>query len=106
MFIKSLEKGKRDVDNAKKQIEQLRLQNDLRRQNEVYKALVSAEDKTAKYEKELDDARQAVNEKYDRYTEGLYKRVSEETDLANCFLDVSKLVAVVSFILINNFFFF
>ena len=31
----------------------------------------------SKYEKELDEARQAVNEKYDRYTEGLYKRVSE-----------------------------
>jgi hypothetical protein len=36
----------------------------------------------------LDDARLSANEKYDRYTEGLYKRVSEETDLSKLFLDV------------------
>lgn len=89
IFIFSLEKAKKDVDSSKKQIEQFRIQNDLRRQTEAYKALVSAEDKTARYERELDDARLSVNEKYDRYTEGLYKRVSEETDLANSFLDVS-----------------
>ena len=49
---------------------------------------MSAEEKTARYERELDDARLSVNEKFDRYTEGLYKRVSEETDLSKLFLDV------------------
>jgi hypothetical protein len=88
-FFESLDKARRDVENSKKQIEQFRIQNDLKRQNEAYKALVYAEEKTQKYEKELDDARLSVNEKYDRYTEGLFKRVSEETDLANCYLDVS-----------------
>lgn len=87
----SLDKAKRDVEMYKKQIEQLRIANDTKRQQEAYKALVNAEEKTVKYEKELDDARLVVNERYDRYTEGLFKKVSEETELANCFLEYLKL---------------
>lgn len=34
-------------------------------------------------EKELEEAQAAANEKYDKYTETLYKKISEECDLSN-----------------------
>ena len=54
-----------------------------KRMNDFYRL----EDKVSRIEKELDDANASANEKYDKYTEGLFKRVSEECDLSNFYLE-------------------
>jgi hypothetical protein len=91
LLTHSLDKARKDVENYKKQLEGSRIMNaDMKKQNEVFKAFQNAEEKTIRCEKELDDATFLANERYDKYTEGLYKKVSEETDLANYFLEVSR----------------
>ena len=69
------------MDNA-------RMSNDTRRQYDSSRSLSAAEDKCTKIDKELDEATTAANEKYDKYTESLFKKVSEEYDLAQIFLEV------------------
>lgn len=53
--------------------------------------LIQSEDKKLKCEKELDECERVAIERYDKYTEGLYKSVSEESSLGTYFLDYLKL---------------
>lgn len=64
------------------------MSNDTRKQYDSFRSLSTSEDKCMKIEKELDDATSAANEKYDKYTESLFKKVSEEYDLSQIFLEV------------------
>ena len=57
-----------------------------KRMNDIYRL----EEKVQRVEKELDEANSIANEKYDKYTEGLYKRVAEECELTNYYLDYLK----------------
>jgi hypothetical protein len=49
------------------------------------------EDKVQRIEKELDEANLIANEKYDKYTEGLYKRIANECELTKFYLDYLKI---------------
>ncbi len=46
------------------------------------------EDKLVRCEKDLDEAKSVANEKYDKYTEILYKRISEECKIIYYFYGV------------------
>ncbi len=85
-----MEKARKDVETYKKQIDSWRHVNDTKKQQEAWKALQNAEEKTIRCERELSDSTISANERYDKYTEGLYKKVSEEIDLANYFLEVGQ----------------
>ncbi|RNA39658.1 rho GTPase-activating 44-like isoform X3 [Brachionus plicatilis] len=88
-YRSSLEKAKRDVDNAQRtnnQTSRMGSTEYSKRMNDLYRL----EDKVTRIEKELDDANASANEKYDKYTEGLFKRVAEECDLSNFYLDYLK----------------
>jgi predicted transcriptional regulator len=49
------------------------------------------EEKVQRVEKELDEATSLANEKYDKYTECLYKRVADECELTNYYLEFLKI---------------
>ena len=59
--------------------------------NKKLNDLNKLEEKVQRVEKELEDATQIANEKYDKYTEGLYRRVAEECELTNYYLEYLKL---------------
>ena len=58
-----------------------------KKMNEVFRL----EEKVQRAEKDLDEATSAANEKYDKYTEALYKRVSDECELTSCYLEYLKI---------------
>lgn len=88
----SLEKARKEFDNAQKsgtQSSRLTMIGGTdvnKKMNDIYKL----EEKVQRVEKELDEANAVANEKYDKYTEGLYKRVSEECELTTYYLDFLK----------------
>ena len=84
----NLDKAKKEAENFKRSNENARINNDQRKQYETFKTLANAEEKCQRIDKELDEANATVNEKYDKYTESLYKKVSDEYELANNYLDV------------------
>lgn len=92
-YRQSLDKAKRDVDNAQRSTTQssrltMMGTNDInKKMNEVTRL----EEKVQRIEKELDEATSVANEKYDKYTEALYKRIADECDLTNCYLEYLKL---------------
>jgi DNA-binding ferritin-like protein len=89
----SLEKARKDFDNAHRagtQSSRLTMiggADVTKKMNDIYKL----EEKVQRVEKELDEANALANEKYDKYTEGLYKRVAEECELTSFYLDYLKL---------------
>lgn len=91
----TLEKAKRDVENAQKSTSQssrltmMVTNSDTvnKKMNEVFRL----EEKVQRAEKELDEATALANEKYDKYTEVLYKRVSEECELTSCYLEYLRI---------------
>jgi Rho GTPase-activating protein 17 len=89
---RNLDKAKKDVDTSRRQLDLLRSTNaESKKQNEQSRLLIQSEDKKLKFEKELDECERVAIERYDKYTEGLYKNVSEEPSLATYFLDYLKL---------------
>ncbi|CAF0707004.1 unnamed protein product [Brachionus calyciflorus] len=89
----NLDKAKRDVENAARvannssRMTMMGNSESNRRLNDLYRL----EEKLQKMEKELDDATSVANEKYDKYTEGLFKRVAEECNLSNYYLEYLKI---------------
>lgn len=87
----NLDKSKRDLDSSQKTISQshritMMKEFETKRFNELNKL----EDKLTKSEKELDEATSVANEKYDKYTESLYKRIADECELSNYYLNYLK----------------
>lgn len=90
----SLDKAKREIENAQRSTSQssrltMMVNSDTasKKMNEVFRL----EEKVQRAERELDEATAAANEKYDKYTETLYKRVSDECELTNCYLEYLKI---------------
>jgi hypothetical protein len=90
----NLEKARREVESAQRnggqpsRLTMMSSSNDAtRRMNDLYRL----EEKAQRLEKDLDEANLNANEKYDKYTEGLYKRIAEECDLTNHYLEYLKL---------------
>lgn len=89
----SLDKARRDVENAQRtsshssRLTMIGTSDTNKKINDLYRL----EDKVQRIEKELDEATSMANEKYDKYTEGLFKRVAEECDLTTCYLDYLQL---------------
>jgi multidrug resistance efflux pump len=99
----NLEKAKRDVENAQRSsssqpsrltmmmanptVAQADASQSNKKLNEVYRL----EEKLARTEKELDEATAVANEKYDKYTEALYRRVADECELTGCYLEYLKI---------------
>jgi hypothetical protein len=92
-YRQQLDKAKRDVESAQRSTNQssrltMMGTNDTnKKMNEVFRL----EEKVQRIEKELDEAQSVANEKYDKYTETLYKRISDECDLTNCYLEYLKI---------------
>lgn len=90
-YKQSLDKARKDMENLQKTGQSSRLtmigNNDAtKRVNDLYKL----EEKVAKSGRDLEEATISANEKYDKYTEGLYKRISEECELTRYYLDYLK----------------
>jgi hypothetical protein len=90
----NLEKTKREMEIAHRnggqssRLTMMSSSNDAtRRMNDMYRL----EEKIQRMEKDLDEANLNTNEKLDKYTEGLYKRIAEECDLTNYYLEYLKL---------------
>lgn len=90
----SLEKAKKDVDSAQRsggqssRLTMITSSSDAtKRMNDLYRL----EEKVQRLEKDLDEATLTANEKYDKYTEGLYKRIADECELTNYYLEYLKL---------------
>ncbi len=87
----NLDKSKRDLENSQKSINQSHRMTMMREfESKRFNELTKLEEKLMKSEKELDEATSVANEKYDKYTESLYKRIAEECDLTNCYLKYLK----------------
>lgn len=92
----TLEKAKREVENAQRSTtsQSSRLTMMVTNPDTVNKKMNEVsrlEEKVVRAEKELDEATSVANEKYDKYTEVLYRRVSEECELTNCYLEYLKI---------------
>lgn len=89
----SLEKAKKEYENVQRtsssasRLTMMGTSDTSKRINDLNRL----EEKVQRIEKELDEANLTANEKYDKYTEGLFKRVAEECDLTNYFLEYLKL---------------
>jgi len=72
----NLERYRKEADSASRSANQaFRISTSVEKKSND---MMRLEDKVAKCEKELDEANSIANEKYDKYTETLYKRISEE----------------------------
>jgi hypothetical protein len=88
----NLDKSKRDVENSNKNVNQSNRNTMMREfESKRFNELTRLEEKLQKSEKELDEATSIANEKYDKYTESLYKRIAEECDLTNYYLNYLKM---------------
>ena len=94
----NLDKAKKDVENAQRLASSysnsqqgrisLMVSSDPNKRTHDMNRL---EEKVQRMEKELDDATSIANEKYDKYTEGLYRKVADECELSDKYLDYLKL---------------
>lgn len=88
----SLQKAKKDADNAHKSTSQTsRLMHMNTDNSKKMSDLNKLEDKVQRIERELDEANSLANEKYDKYTEGLYKRIADESELTIFYLNYLKI---------------
>lgn len=92
--VKIVKDNKKELKEAYDRIEQCR-QNLEKHKKESESAhrtnksndFLKFEDKVVRSEKELDEATSTANEKYDKYTETLYKKISEECELSNNYIN-------------------
>ncbi len=92
-LMKNLDKAKRETENIQRTMNQTsRLtvvgSNEI---NRNARELARLEEKVQRIERELDEANAIANEKYDKYTESLYKRVSDECELSAYYLEYLNL---------------
>ena len=88
----NLDKSKKECDYAQKALNSSKMMSvDANKRQASKNELLKLEDKVAKIEKELDESTTNANEKYDRYTESLYKRIAEEHDMTKCYLKYLKI---------------
>ena len=95
---KSLENARRDVETAQKAASGSSAGHPSHRLNMIGTSSESVnrrlndqisklEEKVQRAERELDDVQSLANERYDKYTEGLYKRIADECELTNSYLE-------------------
>jgi hypothetical protein len=91
----TLEKARRELTSleeapSSKSFGMLSTKDSTKKMQARQEDVVKQEDKVIRLERELDDANYAAKEKYDKYTESLYKRVAEESELTNHYLEYLK----------------
>ena len=88
----NVDKSRRDLESSQKTVNQSHRMTMLREfESKRFTELTKLEEKLNKSEKELDEATSVANEKYDKYTESLYKRIAEECELTKCYLNYLKM---------------
>ena len=84
----NLDKLKKECDYAQRTASQShRMSTAIDMNNKKFNDLARLEEKLMRSEKELDEANSVANEKYDKYTETLYKRIAEECELSNHYVN-------------------
>jgi exonuclease VII small subunit len=89
-----LDRAKRDVESSQRSGGQSSRLTMMSSSNDAARRvadLARLEEKVQRLEKDLDEANLNANEKYDKYSEGLYKRIAEECDLTTFYLEYLKL---------------